>query len=88
MEICTLHETVCMEADWLSKQAGFCLVVRMEKISLVPGMKLFMWSFRWELTNKPTAPSKISLVFIFAVILLLQQQDATLDLENPRKRLE
>ena len=31
MEICTLHEAVCTEAGWLSKQAGFCLVVRMEK---------------------------------------------------------
>ena len=31
MEICTLHEAVCMEAGWLSKQAGFFLVVRMEK---------------------------------------------------------
>ena len=33
MEICTLHEAVCMEASWLSKQAGFCLVVHMEKKS-------------------------------------------------------
>ena len=43
MEIRTLHEAVCMEASWLSKQARFCLVVHIEKkISLVPGMKLFM----------------------------------------------
>ena len=31
MEICTLHEAVCMEAGWLSKQAGFCFVVRRGK---------------------------------------------------------